>query len=100
MSSDLFHNYRHYRFVCAGKFFIWTGQNKWPQMVFKTAVIGLERISDGYNIRVQQPSGESSFKNRVVISCTDLHSDKVVEIVGIHLNRQDTQRILPLSPKP
>ena len=56
------------------------------QMVFKTAVTGLERVSDNYNIRVQQPSGESSFKSRVVINCAGLHSDKVSEMAGIHID--------------
>lgn len=56
------------------------------QMVFKTAVTGLERVSDGYNIRVQESSGESSFKSRVAINCAGRHSDKVAEMTGIHID--------------
>ncbi|MDP7525724.1 MAG: NAD(P)/FAD-dependent oxidoreductase [Dehalococcoidales bacterium] len=59
------------------------------QMAFKTEVTGLERASDGYNIRVQQPSGESSFKSRVVVNCAGLHSDKVAEMAGIQADEAD-----------
>jgi len=63
------------------------------QMAFKTAVTGLEKISDGFNISVQQPSGESSFESQfesqIVINCAGLHSDKVAEMAGIDLDEAD-----------
>ncbi|MFC2007635.1 NAD(P)/FAD-dependent oxidoreductase [Chloroflexota bacterium] len=55
-------------------------------IAFKTVVTGLERISDGYNIRVQQPTEESSFESRIVINCAGLQSDKVAEMVGIDID--------------
>lgn len=56
------------------------------QMVFNTTVTGLDKASDGYNIQVQEPSGESSFESRVVINCAGLYSDKVAEMAGINID--------------
>ncbi|MFC1921116.1 NAD(P)/FAD-dependent oxidoreductase [Chloroflexota bacterium] len=59
------------------------------QMAFKTVVTGLERISAGYNIRVHQPTEESSFESRIVINCAGLQSDKVAEMAGINIDEAD-----------
>jgi len=59
------------------------------QMAFKTAVTGLGRISNGYNIRVQQLTEESSFTSRIVINCAGLHSDKVAEMAGVDIDEAD-----------
>ena len=59
------------------------------QMAFKAAVTALERISDGYNIRVQQPNEESSFESQIVINCAGLQSDKVAEMAGIDIDEAD-----------
>jgi len=56
------------------------------QMVFNTTVTGLEKVSDGYSITVQEPSGESSFKSKVVINCAGLYSDRVAEMAGINID--------------
>lgn len=56
------------------------------QMAFKTAVVGLDKTSNGYNVRVQQPMEESSFESRIVINCAGLHSDKVAEMAGIDID--------------
>ena len=56
------------------------------QMAFKTEVTGIEKVSDGYNIRVSEPSGESEFKSRVVINSAGLYSDRIAEMAGIDID--------------
>ncbi len=59
------------------------------QMVFKTEVTGIEKVSDGYNIRVREPSGESEFKSRLVINCAGLYSDRIAGMTGIDIDEAD-----------
>ncbi|MDD4986032.1 MAG: NAD(P)/FAD-dependent oxidoreductase [Dehalococcoidales bacterium] len=55
------------------------------QVVYKTEVNGIEKQSGGYQISVNDPSGDFSFMSKVLINCAGLHSDKVAEMAGINL---------------
>ena len=56
------------------------------QVVYNTEVVSLEKLTDGYNVGLKEPSGDSSLKTRVLINCAGLHSDKVAEMAGIDIN--------------
>ncbi|MDD5510999.1 MAG: NAD(P)/FAD-dependent oxidoreductase [Dehalococcoidales bacterium] len=55
------------------------------QVVYKTEVNGIEKQPDGYQISVNDASGDFSFISRVIINCAGLYSDKVAEMAGIDL---------------
>jgi L-2-hydroxyglutarate oxidase LhgO len=53
------------------------------QIAYKTRVTGITRVPGGYEIRVQDSSGEFLFKTGILINCAGLHSDKVAAMAGI-----------------
>ncbi len=55
------------------------------QVVYKTEVNGIKKQPDGYQISVNDASGDFSFMTKVLINCAGLHSDKVAEMTGIDL---------------
>lgn len=58
-------------------------------IAYGTKVIGIEKVSDGYKVRVKDPSGDSSLMTRVVINCAGLYSDKVAEMAGVNVDEAD-----------
>jgi len=55
------------------------------QIVYKTEVNGIEKLPDGYQVSVNDASGDFSFTSRVLVNCAGLHSDKVAEMAGINV---------------
>ena len=67
------------------KYFLGKARSKGAQTAYKTKVIGIEKVSDGYRVIVEDPSGTFSFTTRAVINCAGLHSDRVAEMAGINM---------------
>jgi len=67
------------------KFFHSRATARGAQIVYKTKVVGVERMVGGYRVSVADSSGESSFITRVLINCAGLYSDEVAELAGIDL---------------
>jgi L-2-hydroxyglutarate oxidase LhgO len=55
------------------------------QFVFGTEVIGIERASTKYEVRIRDRDGISSFVAPVVVNCAGLNSDRIAELAGIDI---------------
>lgn len=69
------------------RYFLGIARDGGAQLVCRTEVMRIQQFPGGYELRVREPSGQSSFKTRVVINCTGLHSDRVAEMAGIDIHR-------------
>ena len=67
-------------------YFLRKARDNGAQIAYKTEVIGIERVSDGYRVRVQDASSDFSFMTGVLINCAGLYSDKVAEMAGIDID--------------
>ncbi len=61
---------------------------KGAQIVLKSAVTGLEKQQDGYNLIMQENDCVSELKSRVVINCAGLYSDKIAALAGIDILKE------------
>ncbi len=68
------------------RYFLKKARDNGMQIAYKTEVIGIEKILNGYKVKVKDASGGFSFMTRVVINCAGLHSDKVAEMAGINID--------------
>jgi len=66
------------------RYFLVKAREKGAQIAYKTEVIGVEKVLDGYRVMVKEFSGDSSLMTRVLINCAGLHSDKLAEMAGIN----------------
>jgi L-2-hydroxyglutarate oxidase LhgO len=65
------------------KYFITRAKDGGAQIAYKTKVVGIEKVADGYKVTVEDSQGKFSFITRTVINCAGLHCDKVAELAGI-----------------
>ena len=66
-------------------YFLTKARENGAQIAYKTEVNGIEKLSDGYQVSVNDASGDFSFMSRVLVNCAGLHSDKVAEMAGINI---------------
>jgi len=67
------------------KYFVAKAEDGGAQIAYKTKVVGIEKVAEGYKVSVEDSTGEFSFTTRVLINCAGLHSDKVAELAGIDI---------------
>ena len=53
------------------------------QIAYQSRVVGIEKAAEGYEVRVEDGGGESSFITRVLINSAGLYSDKIAALAGI-----------------
>lgn len=53
------------------------------QMVYRTEVIRIEKLSEGYDVMTREPSGDSSLRTKVIINCAGLYSGQVAEMARL-----------------
>jgi L-2-hydroxyglutarate oxidase LhgO len=68
-------------------YFVGKARDNGAQLAYRTEVNGIDRITDGYRVSVQDPEGHFSFTTKVLINCAGLHSDEVAGMVGIDVAR-------------
>lgn len=56
------------------------------QIAYRTEVVGIEKVVDGYSVIVEDSGGKSSFVTRVLINSAGLYGDKVAEMAGIDID--------------
>lgn len=56
-------------------------------IAYKSTVVGIEKVNEGYKVSVEEPDGNFSFVTKVLINCAGLNSDKIAELVGIDITR-------------
>ena len=67
------------------RYFLGEAQEKGANIVYKSEVVGIEKVSEGYEVTVAEDSGFSSFKTAVVINCAGLSSDRVAALAGVDI---------------
>jgi len=55
------------------------------QIVYKTKVVGIEKLGDEYRVSVSVDREKFAFVTRVLINCAGLSSDRVAELAGIDI---------------
>ncbi len=56
------------------------------QIAYRTKVIGIDKISGGYKVRVEDSHGSFSFATKILINCAGLNSDELARMAGIDVN--------------
>ena len=69
------------------KCFLRRTEEKGGEVAYKSKVIGIEKLSHGYKLTVEDSSGIFSFKTEVLINCAGLNSDKIAQFAGIDTDR-------------
>jgi len=67
------------------RYFLGKARDNGAQVVYKTKVVGIDKVSAGYKVKVEEPAGNFSFTTRVVINCAGFHSDKIATMCGIDI---------------
>jgi L-2-hydroxyglutarate oxidase LhgO len=57
------------------------------EFVFNTEIIGIDKKSGGYEVKIQDREGISSITAAVVINSAGLNSDKVAQLAGIDIKK-------------
>lgn len=68
------------------RYFISKAQEEGARIAYGSEVIGIEKLSDGYEVTVGDGSGSFAFKTEVLINCAGLKSDKVAQLAGIDID--------------
>ena len=68
------------------KYFLSRAKEKGAEIAYKSKVVGIERLSDGYEVTVENSTRAFPFKTEVLINCAGLHSDKVAQLAGIEIS--------------
>jgi len=56
------------------------------QIAYQSRVVGIEKAAEGYEVRVEDGGGESSFVTRVLVNSAGLYSDRVAQMAGIDID--------------
>ena len=67
------------------RYFLGKARHNGAQIVYRAKVVGIEKVLEGYKVRVDDPSGETVFMTRVLINCAGLYSDRIAEMAGINI---------------
>lgn len=59
---------------------------KGAKLVYQSEVIGIEKVSTGYRLTIEDSSGLFSFETRVAVNCAGLNSDRIAQMAGIDIN--------------
>ncbi len=66
--------------------YIAAAKDSGAQIAYKTKVAGIERISNGYEVTVEENGKKGfSFITRILINCAGLYCDKIAELAGIDI---------------
>ena len=55
-------------------------------IAYQSRVVGIEKAAEGYEVRVEDGGGESSFVTRVLVNSAGLYSDRVAQMAGIDID--------------
>lgn len=71
------------------KYFLGKAEEKGAGIAYKSKVIGIEKLSHGYKLTIENSSGIFSFKTEVVINCAGLNADKIAQLAGIDIDEAE-----------
>jgi L-2-hydroxyglutarate oxidase LhgO len=69
------------------RYFLGKAQDNGAQIVFRAKVVGIEKVTEGYELRINDPSGYITFTTRVLINCAGLYSDQIARMAGINTDK-------------
>jgi len=69
------------------KFFLNRAKEQGAEIAYKSKVIGIERLTGGYRVMVENGSGTFTFNTETLINCGGLHSDRIAQLAGIDIDR-------------
>jgi L-2-hydroxyglutarate oxidase LhgO len=69
------------------RLFISRAKEKGAEIVYRSKVVEIERLSDGYEVAVENSSGSFTFKTEIIINCAGLHSDRIAQLAGIDIDQ-------------
>jgi len=73
------------------RYFLSKAQGAGAKIAYKSNVIGIEKLSDGYEVTVENGSGSFLFKTEILINCAGLYSDRIAQLGGIDINKAGYQ---------
>lgn len=59
------------------------------QIAYKTKVVGVDKVSDGYEVIVEDSGGKSSFITTTLVNSGGLYSDEIAGMAGIGIDEAD-----------
>jgi len=68
------------------KYFLNKARSNGVQIVYKTKISGIDKVPEGYKIKVEDSQSSFSFITRVLINCAGLRSDKIASMVGVNID--------------
>lgn len=68
------------------RFFLYRAKGKGAEIAFKSHVIGIEKLPDGYEVTVENGSGAFTFRTEIIVNCAGLHSDSIAQLAGIDVD--------------
>jgi L-2-hydroxyglutarate oxidase LhgO len=69
------------------RLFLFQAREKEATVVFKTEIVGIEKMNDGYRISVKDPRGYHTFQTQIFINCTGLNSAHLAALAGIDIDK-------------
>ena len=69
------------------QYFSGTVKDKGGQIFYKSKVVGIERMSQGYKVTVEDSTGTFVFMTRILINCAGLESDQIAQLAGIDVDK-------------
>lgn len=69
------------------RYFLHKAREKGAKIAFKSEVIGIERLPEGYEVTIESDLENFSFRTRSLINCAGLNSDKIAQLAGIDINK-------------
>ena len=66
-------------------------QEEGTKIAYRSNVIGIEKLSDGYEVKVENGSGSFLYKTEILINCAGLYSDRIAQLGGIDINKAGYQ---------
>jgi len=68
------------------RYFLNGAKEKGAEIAYKSKVVGIEKLPDGYDLVIEDSTGTSSVRTGVVINCGGLHADEVAQLAGIDID--------------
>jgi L-2-hydroxyglutarate oxidase LhgO len=69
------------------KYFFNKAKEQGAEIAYKSKAIGIERISEGYMVTVENGSGIYPFKTEILINCAGVQSDNIAHLAGIDIEQ-------------
>jgi L-2-hydroxyglutarate oxidase LhgO len=67
------------------KHYVRKAKEKGALISYNSKVVGIEKISDGYKVTIEEPGDTFSFLTRVLINCAGLNSDQIAKLADIDI---------------